>query len=312
MNKYEVSQDTWNTVKAVAALTTGDSDAVQELLVNAVDPSEVSDTLRANASYMVRDLRVGGSRKHSRLWLIPVVIHSEAEDLMPDTDGLKSLPVSVIMKAAREKFKPTTSSKMVQGLLPYAVLSRNTPVETRDFCKSIVEGKPTMHLRLEADQGEVYKYPTLSFVLGAVSAIDEYPEFVDVHHDTEIKMQAHINGALALTKGPMVDQSAPEDNFVVLQPEDFSEGLYSGLMAWIKVLEKKYIFHSVSIKPISLDNYEFKLYLQEGEKGEVDIIRWNTKTTQMSDDRIAEIYQYIDKACTMPLEARQSKTKHLH
>ena len=77
MNKYEVSQDTWNTVKAVAALTTGDSDAVQELLVNAVDPSEVSDTLRANASYMVRDLRVGRSRKHSRLWLIPVVIHSE-------------------------------------------------------------------------------------------------------------------------------------------------------------------------------------------------------------------------------------------
>jgi hypothetical protein len=98
----------------------------------------------------------------------------------------------------------------------------------------------------------------------------------------------------------------------VLHPEDFSEGLYSGLMAWIKVLEKKYIFHSVSIKPISLDNYEFKLYLQEGEKGEVDIIRWNTKTTQMSDDRIAEIYQYLDKACAMPLEARQSKLKHLH
>lgn len=312
MNKYEISDNTWNTVQAVAALTTGDSDAVQDLLVNAVDPAEVSDTLRANASYMVRDLRVGGSRKHSRLWLVPVVIHSEAEDLMPDAEGLKTLPVQIIMKAVREKFKPMTSSKMLQGLLPYSVLSRNSPVETRGYCKSIVEGEPSMHLRLEQDQKAMYEYPTLSFVLGAVSAIDEYPELLEVHRETEVKIQAHINGALALTQGPLVSGEPPANNFLVLPPDDFSEGLFHGIMAWIKVLEKKYILHSVSIKPIALDNYEFTLFLQAGENSEVNSIRWNTKTTQISDARIAEIYQYLDKACTIPLEERQSKIKHLH
>ncbi len=312
MNKYEISDNTWNTVQAVAALTTGDSEAVQELLVNAVDPAEVSETLRANASYMVRDLRVGGSRKHSRLWLVPVVIHSEAEDLMPDMEGLKTLPVKLIMNAVREKFKPTTNSKMLQGLLPYSVLSRNTPVETRDYCKSIVEGAPSMHLRLEQDQKAIYEYPTLSFVLGAVSSIDEYPEFLDVHHETEAKIKSHINGALALAQGPLISGESPSENFVVLQPNDFSEGLFHGIMAWIKVLEKKYIFHAVSIKPLALDNYEFKLYLQEGENADVNSICWNTKTTQLSDTRIADIYQYLDKACTMPLEDRQAKSKRLH
>lgn len=312
MNKFEISEDTWNTVQAVAALTTGDSDAVQELLVKAVDPAEVTDTLRANASYMVRELRVGGIRKHSRLWLVPVIIHTEAEDLMPDADGLKTLPVSVIMKAVREKFKPTTSSKMVAGLIPYGILSKNSPVETRRHCKSIVEGEPSLVLRLEQDTKDIFEYPTLGFVLGAVSSIDEYPEILDTHPEAEARIQAHISGAMALAQGPLVSGKSPVENFLVLPPEDFSEGLYRGLLAWIKVLEKRYIFHSVSVKPISLDNYEFKLYLQEGEDAEVKSISWNAKTTQISDAHIAEIYTYLDKACAMPLEDRQSKINRLH
>lgn len=312
MNKFEISEDTWNTVQAVAALTTGDSDAVQELLVKAVDPAEVTDTLRVNAPYMVRELRVGGSKKHSRLWLVPVIVHTEAEDLMPDSDGLKSLPAEVIMKAVREKFKPMTSSKMVPGLIPYSILSGNSPVETRRYCKSIVEGEPSMRLRLRQDAEDMYEYPTLGFILGAVSSIDEFPEFLATHPETEAKIQAHINGAMALAQGPLVSGDSPADNFLVLQPDDFSEGIYRGLLAWIKVLEKRYIFHSVSVQPVSLDNYEFKLYLQEGAEGDVKSISWSAKTTQMSDSHIAEIYTYLDKACAMPLADRQSKINRLH
>lgn len=242
------------------ALRAGDEARLRRLWETTPSTEEFSEILRvavAHDSYPIVSRGVVRAHEHGALWMMPVVVDPvHGDELVVDMWMQRWLQAQV----SGQRQKATTIDKIpsmesilalqpthLQGLLTM-LLGHDTSAPTFGFNASSA-GELQRHL------------PRLRFIVGAISRIDENPEFPSM--DTlelqtfarHASLQASVQG-----RGDVLIQ----DTVRVGEMLPFRDAVVAGLLLWIEEISRRYEVMAWSLEPrMSVVHLGIELILEE-------------------------------------------------
>jgi len=311
MHEYEINSNTWTSIQLVNAIKSNDATSVSKLLETANYPERASDVIRINSTNVVAVNDDSRAYKHSLLWVAPVIVKSGGEKILPGANGaIVPFGSSELLPVLSEMFSSSAEIRHLSGLVPHSAVSKMNPCEIYEACKVFAGSSKKAPLKFKAEAADsASDLPRLCFAIGTASGFNSTPA-VNVGPSAEaLKFGQLFESTLQFNIGEGAEHA---DNIQCLPPMELSEGLYHGIKRWLEAIRQTYVFHAVGLFLAKAGNYRFQLFIQSGEDKPVICLEWEMKSTHVAEKRIAEIYQWLDGECSMPLSMKKEREKMMH
>lgn len=245
------------------ALRSGDEAQLTRLWQKTQSAEDFSELIRvavAHDSYPILSRGVVKAHEHAALWMMPVLLDamhggSVAVDMgmqrwlqskvsggMQKVVTIETIPTL----AAIFKIQPT----QLQGLLGM-LLRRNSPGVSMDL-----HGEAT-------PIDEEARVPTLRFLVGAISRLNDDPELPSID-EIELRKFA-LRLAIQGSPTSSIDTSMP-DSVRVGQMLPFRDAVVAGVLMWLEDVGRKFEIVGWSLEPrLSLVNLTLELVTEEGD-----------------------------------------------
>ncbi len=311
MHEYEINSNTWTSIQLVNAIKSNDAESVSKLLESAPSPERASDVIRINSTNVVAINDESRAYKHSLLWVAPVIVKNGSEKILPGSDGaIVPFGSRFLLHALKSMFSSGAEIRHLSGLVPHSAVAKMNPCEIYEACKVFSGSGKSAPLKFKADvAGAAPDLPRLCFAIGTASGFNSKPAVKATPSEDAIKFGRLLEGTLQFNIG---EEAEHANNVQCLPPMELSEGLYQGVKRWLEAIRQTYFFHGVGLALAKAGNYRFQLFIQGGDERPVICLEWEMKSTHVAEKRIAEIYQWLDGECSMPLSMRTQRGKMMH
>lgn len=311
MHEYEINSNTWTSIQLVNAIKSNDANSVAMLLETAISPESASDVIRINSTNVVAVNEDSRAYKHSLLWVAPVIVKSGGEKILPGSNGaIVPFGSSVLLPALTAMFSSSTEIRHLSGLVPHSAVAKMNPCEIYEACRVFSGSSKKAPLKFKTEMANpAPELPQLCFAIGSASGFNSIPAVKVGPSADALKFGQLFESTLQFNIGEGAEH---EDNIQCLPPMELSEGLYQGIKRWLEAIRQTYVFHAVGLFLAKAGNYRFQLFIQSSEDQAVICLEWEMKSTHVDEKRIAEIYQWLDGECSMPLEMKKQREKMMH
>lgn len=311
MHEYEINETTWNSIQLVNAIKNNDEESVSKLFESAFSPERASEVIRANSTNFVSANEAVNSFKHSLFWVAPIIIKVGASEVLPGTNGaIVPFACPSFLPALSSLFSIGTEIRHLSGLVSHSAITGMNPCEVYEACKVFAGKSKNPSLKFKYQKNETGPgLPELCFAIGTASGFNSKPVVNTAASNNAFKFCQLFQSALQFNIGAKAVQA---DNVQCMTPMELSEGLYMGIKRWLTVIHETHVFVAVGLALEKAGCYGFKLYIQANEDSPIESIEWSMKTTQIAEARIAEICQWLDGECAIPLEMKRRKKMMMH
>lgn len=311
MQEYEINSNTWTSIQLVNAIKSNDAESVSKLLESALSPEGASSVIRANSTNVVAVNDNSRAYKHSLLWVAPVIVKSGSDKILPSSNGvIVPFGSSRLLPALTAMFSSAAEIRHLSGLVPHSAVARMNPCEIYEACKIFSGSGKNAPLKFKADAaGAAPDLPRLCFAIGTASGFNAKPAVNEGPSEDALKFSQLFKSTLQFNIG---EEAEHADNVQCMPPMELSEGLYQGVKRWLQAIRQTHVFHAVGLALAKAGNYRFQLFIQGGEEHPVICLEWDMKSTHVAEKRIAEIYQWLDGECSMPLSMKTRREKIMH
>jgi hypothetical protein len=311
MHEYEINSNTWTSIQLVNAIKSNDADSVSKLLESALSPESASNVIRINSTNVVAINDESRAYKHSLLWVAPVIVKTGSENILPSSNGaIVPFGSKFLLPALKAMFSSAAEIRHLSGLVPHSAVTKMNPCEIYEACKVFSSSSKKAPLKFKADMaGAAPDLPRLCFAIGTASGFNSKPAVKASPSEETLKFGQLLESTLQFNIGEGAEHA---DNVQCLPPMELSEGLYQGVKRWLEAIRQTHVFHGVGLVLAKAENYRFQLFIQSGEEHPVICLEWDMKSTHVAEKRIAEIYQWLDSECSMPLSMKMQREKMMH
>lgn len=244
------------------ALRSGDEAQLTRLWQQTRSAEDFSELIRvavAHDSYPILSRGVVRAHEHAALWMMPVLLDamhggSVAVDMSMQR-WLQSQVSNGMQKVVTIETIPTLAAifniqpTQLQGLLGM-LLRRNTPGVSMD----LQGGSPLVD--------EEARLPTLRFIVGAISRLNDDPEFPSID---ELELRKFgLRLAIQGSPNSSIDTSMP-DSARVGQMLPFRDAVVAGVLMWLDEVDSKFEIVGWSLEPqLSIVNLTLEMVTEEG------------------------------------------------